>query len=91
MLAASNAVMSGAEPARGLAASGGIWRRMNMLGPILKGLITRGKVTDTRVGPRTLLQISGLDGVAQQVVELLVKHGANVDCRSQNGFTPLYM
>ncbi len=38
----------------------------------------------------TALHIASLAGQLE-VVELLVKYGANVDCRSQNGFTPLYM
>lgn len=38
----------------------------------------------------TALHIASLAG-QQDVVELLVKFGADVDCRSQNGFTPLYM
>ena len=48
---------------------------MSAIGNVLKSLISRGKVTDTRVGPRTLLQISGLDGVTQQVVEILLPPG----------------
>jgi phage gp45-like len=41
----------------------------------LQGMICRGKVTNTRVGPRTLLQITGVDGQTQQVVELLLPPG----------------
>ena len=42
---------------------------------MLQGMISRGKVTNTRIGPRTLLQITGLDGQTQQVVELLLPPG----------------
>jgi ankyrin len=38
----------------------------------------------------TALHIASLAGQLD-VVKLLVQFGANVDCRSQNGFTPLYM
>jgi len=37
--------------------------------------VTRGKVVAAKMGPRTLLQITGLDGVSQQTVELLLPHG----------------
>jgi phage gp45-like len=37
--------------------------------------VTRAKVTGAKIGPRTLLQITGLDGVAQNTVELLMPHG----------------
>jgi phage gp45-like len=41
----------------------------------IRSAVTRGKVTDSRVGPRTLLQVTGLDGVVQQTVELLLPPG----------------
>ena len=59
------------------------------VGDALKGMVTRGKVTDTRVGPRTLLQIAGLDGVTQQVVELLLPPGYSA--RPVNGADLLLM
>jgi ankyrin len=27
----------------------------------------------------------------EEVVKLLIKHNANINCQSQNGFSPLYM
>lgn len=41
----------------------------------IRSLVTRGKVTDSRVGPRTLLQITGLEGEVKQLVELLLPPG----------------
>jgi len=37
--------------------------------------VTRGKVVGSKIGPRTLIQITGLDGVSQNTVELLLPHG----------------
>ncbi|WP_428485943.1 phage baseplate assembly protein domain-containing protein [Rhodopila sp.] len=48
---------------------------LNALGAALKSIVSRGKVANSRVGPRTLLQVTGLDGVTQQVVELLLPPG----------------
>lgn len=48
---------------------------LDRLAAALQSMLTRGKVTDARVGPRTLLQITGLDGVVQQEVELLLPPG----------------
>ncbi len=58
---------------------------------MVKDLLDRNANVDsaTKKG-NTALHIASLAG-QQAVVELLVSHGANVDCRSQNGFTPLYM
>jgi ankyrin len=58
---------------------------------VVKDLLDRNANVDsaTKKG-NTALHIASLAG-QQAVVELLVSHGANVDCRSQNGFTPLYM
>ncbi|CAF0977665.1 unnamed protein product, partial [Didymodactylos carnosus] len=38
----------------------------------------------------TALHIASLAG-QEEVVKLLVKHHANINCQSQNGFSPLYM
>lgn len=38
----------------------------------------------------TALHIASLAG-QEEVVKLLVKHKANINCQSQNGFSPLYM
>lgn len=38
----------------------------------------------------TALHIASLAG-QEEVVKLLVQHGASVNVQSQNGFTPLYM
>ncbi len=48
---------------------------LQRLGNALRGMITRGKVTGAVVGPRTLLQITGLDGEVMQSVELLLPPG----------------
>lgn len=48
---------------------------LDRLAAAIKNAVTRGKVSNARVGPRTLLQITGLDGVTQQVVELLLPPG----------------
>ena len=48
---------------------------LDRLGAAIKNAVTRGKVANTAVGPRTLMQITGLDGVTQQVVELLLPPG----------------
>jgi phage gp45-like len=48
---------------------------MDRLGNAIKTLVTRGKVAGAVVGPRTLMQITGMDGVTQQVVELLLPPG----------------
>jgi phage gp45-like len=37
----------------------------------LRSMITMGKVAGTKIGPHTLMQITGLDGVSQQTVLLL--------------------
>lgn len=37
--------------------------------------VSRGKVTGTKMGPRTLLQVTGLDGVVMNTVELLLPPG----------------
>lgn len=41
----------------------------------IRSLVTRGKVTDARIGPRTLLQVTGLEGEVKQLVELLTPPG----------------
>jgi len=41
----------------------------------LRAMVTRAKVTDSRVGARTLLQVTGLDGETKQTVELLLPPG----------------
>jgi phage gp45-like len=41
----------------------------------LRSMITMGKVAGTKVGPHTLMQITGLDGVSQQTVLLLLPPG----------------
>jgi ankyrin len=38
----------------------------------------------------TALHIASLAG-QEEVVKLLVKYNANINCQSQNGFSPLYM
>lgn len=48
---------------------------LERLAAALKNAVTRGKVVQSRVGPRTLLQITGLDGVVQQTIELLLPPG----------------
>ncbi len=48
---------------------------LDRLASAIRSAVTRGKVTQSRVGPRTLLQITGLDGVVQQTVELLLPPG----------------
>jgi phage gp45-like len=48
---------------------------LDRIASAIKSAITRGKVANTRVGPRTFLQITGLDGVVQQTVELLLPPG----------------
>lgn len=48
---------------------------LDRLAAAIKNAVTRGKVADTRIGPRTLLQVTGLDGVTQQVIELLLPPG----------------
>jgi phage gp45-like len=42
---------------------------------VVKSTVTRGKVARADVGGRTFLQITGLDGVIQQTVELLLPPG----------------
>jgi phage gp45-like len=41
----------------------------------LQSMLTRGKVVSSRVSDRTMLQITGLHGVVQQEVELLLPPG----------------
>ena len=41
----------------------------------LRSMVTRGKVTAAIVGPRTLLQITGLEGEVKHTVELLLPPG----------------
>lgn len=48
---------------------------LDRLASAIRSAVTRGKVAQSRVGPRTLLQITGLDGVTQQMVELLLPPG----------------
>ncbi len=48
---------------------------LDRMGAALRMLISRGKVTDTRIGSRTLLQLTGLQGEIKQTVELLLPPG----------------
>ena len=62
---------------------------LDRLGAALRVLLTRGKVTDTRIGARTLLQFTGLQGEIKQPVELLVPPG--YVCRPSVGADLLIM
>jgi phage gp45-like len=45
------------------------------LSSAMRSMLTGGKVMAARMGPRTLLQVTGLDGEVAQVIELLLPHG----------------
>lgn len=45
------------------------------LGSVVRRLISRGKVTQSRIGARTLLQVTGMDGETKQTIELLLPPG----------------
>lgn len=48
---------------------------LRRLGSTLESMITRGKVVSAQLGPRTLLNLTGLDGEAFDQVELLLPPG----------------
>lgn len=48
---------------------------IDRLASAIRSALTRSHVTDTRMGPRTLLQVTGLDGETIQGVELLLPPG----------------
>lgn len=50
----------------------------------IRNQITRGKVVQTVVGGRTFIQITGMEGVVQQVIELLLPPGYSANPVSQS-------
>lgn len=58
---------------------------------IVTELLNKNALVDaaTKKG-NTALHIASLAG-QEEIVKILIQFGANVNCRSQNGFTPLYM
>lgn len=48
---------------------------LDRMAAALRAMVSRAKVTDTRVGARTLLQLTGLQGEIKQPVELLLPPG----------------
>lgn len=45
------------------------------IGAALRNIVTRGKVMQTRVGSRTVTQVTGLDGEIEQTIEILLPPG----------------
>jgi len=48
---------------------------LDRIGAALRAIVTRGKVTQSRIGARTLLQVTGMDGETKQTIELLLPPG----------------
>jgi phage gp45-like len=48
---------------------------LDRISSAIKNQVTRGKVVTVTIGGRTFLQVTGLDGVVQQTIEMLLPPG----------------